>query len=93
MASPMPAGGFCEQFLRGKWVPTPLSRKIDDFCATLNNPMEPWYEIMKDRDHEKCPLTVGSKMYLREKAIDFSKMYFPPNFAGRFLKIQEKIFF
>lgn len=77
------AGGYCEQFLRGGWVVSPLSRKIDNFCTTINNPSEPWYDVMKHRDHENCPLSVGSKMYVDEYKIDFGYMNFPFTFIGK----------
>jgi hypothetical protein len=77
------AGGYCEQFVRGQWVVSPLARRIEDFCATINNPSEPWYELMKHRDHETCPLSVGSKMYVDEYEINFGYMYFPHTFIGK----------
>lgn len=87
IASPIKGGGFCEQYIRGQWVYAQLARKLDDLCATLNNPTEPWFKFLEDRDDNTCPFPVGSKIYFREQKIDFSSTYYPYNFVGGFSAI------
>lgn len=48
---------YAEQFVRGKWVFSMINRKIPDWCDSMANPLEAWYDFYKE--YPRCPLKAG----------------------------------
>lgn len=50
---------YSEQYVRSKWVPAIIEKKIPDLCQSIHSPNEPWYNHLKDQPG--CPIPVGVK--------------------------------
>lgn len=55
--SPFIVKTYAEQYVRQKWVVAMFDRKIPDFCSSMKNPAEFWYNILKEQPG--CPIQEG----------------------------------
>jgi hypothetical protein len=55
--SPLPVHVFAERFERGQWIVMYYDTKRADFCKSMKDSSEIWYDIMKDM--KGCPLKAG----------------------------------
>jgi hypothetical protein len=46
-----------QKFIQNEWVMQAYDRKFEDFCSSIHNPMEPWYNSLKHVP--KCPYKKG----------------------------------
>jgi hypothetical protein len=54
---PVPLHVYAERFERGQWNVMYYDTKRTDFCKSMKDPTEVWYDIMKDK--KGCPLKAG----------------------------------
>lgn len=48
---------YTEQYVRSKWVPAVVEKKVPDLCSSLHKPNEAWYNHLKDQTG--CPIPKG----------------------------------
>lgn len=48
-----------EKYERGVWNPGPLSKKIKDFCKSIQSQSEPWYSVTRHFEPKNCPFAAG----------------------------------
>lgn len=48
---------YTERFDRGEWSVYALNKRIENFCAEMHDPLEPWYGIFKHVP--ACPALAG----------------------------------
>jgi hypothetical protein len=57
--SPLKFSVIIEKFDRGQWHTSVLNRKVDDLCASLQNPFEPWHGFFSKFKKKNCPYPAG----------------------------------
>lgn len=50
---------FTERFDRDKWHIDTFTKRIPDFCKSIQNPLEPWYFMTSKLEHKNCPFPAG----------------------------------
>jgi hypothetical protein len=55
--SPLKVHAYAEQYVRSQWVISMIDKRIADGCASMHNPLEPWYNLYKNLSG--CPLEAG----------------------------------
>jgi hypothetical protein len=53
----LPVHIYAERFERDQWHVMYFNQKRPDFCASLKNPSEVWYNKLKNK--KGCPLNIG----------------------------------
>lgn len=71
-----------ERLERGEWHPGILNRKIDSFCARLQNPTETWYPFTRQMKLRKCPFPRGHVETVRNLRLTNFPFVIPPSFIG-----------
>lgn len=59
VSSPWKSVLLTERFVRGQWVLETFQKKIDDFCAVIQDPLAPWYKITSKFEPKHCPFPKG----------------------------------
>ncbi|XP_055611663.1 uncharacterized protein LOC129758224 [Uranotaenia lowii] len=77
---PMKIYYYTKKLERGAWNRGLLSRLVPDFCATMNNPVEPWYNVT--RHLPPCPFKAGQEIVLDKMMVGKVWETIPPNFIG-----------
>lgn len=84
MKSPVKYEVYLEKFNRGKWEVAILNRKGDDFCALIQNPMEPWYDFFSKFKHKYCPFPPGHVETFKNQKMAAAPEFIPRNFIGKY---------
>lgn len=92
MKSPMKFAVGLEKFERGKWHTAILNRNVDDLCASLQNPSEPWYDFFSNFKKKDCPFPAGHVETFENQKIKGIPEYIPYNFIGKY-RATVKFFF
>ncbi|XP_065078914.1 uncharacterized protein LOC135701897 [Ochlerotatus camptorhynchus] len=80
VVAPYPVYFHSERMERGEWRPTLIDKPLRDFCASLLDPLEVWYPVMKQLDQLHCPFSAGHVIKL-----DNIKYKFPVKISHQFL--------
>ncbi|CAO1312708.1 unnamed protein product [Diamesa serratosioi] len=90
--APWPARGTLERSQNGKWQQSMLSRKIQDFCSVVHNPVEPWYSLTKNFMEVKCPIQAGTQLIFQNQQLNDFNLAMPRNMVGKWrLTLQSEI--
>jgi len=57
--APWTATIFTEKYDRSQWVIDTLYKRIPDFCAVVQDPLQPWYPLTSHFEHKNCPFPAG----------------------------------
>lgn len=57
--SPWKANFYNEKYDKGSWYRTGPTKRIDDFCHTIQSPLEVWYPVTRLFNHKNCPFPAG----------------------------------
>lgn len=61
--SPWKTEMYTERFIRGQWVGEAFYKKIDDFCAVIQEPLQPWYKVTRKFKPKNCPFPAGVSIF------------------------------
>ncbi|XP_055602099.1 uncharacterized protein LOC129750922 [Uranotaenia lowii] len=78
--APMKIFYYTKKLERGSWTRGIFSRLVPDFCATMNNPLELWYNVT--RFLPPCPIKAGQEIVLDNLKVGTVLEVVPPNLLG-----------
>lgn len=84
MKSPVKYEVYIEKFERGQWHRAVLNRKGDDFCGTLQNPVEPWYGLFSHFQKRDCPYPPGHVESFKNLKVAGAPDVIPFTFIGKY---------
>lgn len=82
--SPIKYEVYIEKFERGIWNRAVLNRKGDDFCGTLRNPVEPWYDLFSKFQKRGCPYPPGYVETFKNLKVAGAPENIPATFIGKY---------
>lgn len=53
---------YTEKYGKGSWYRTGVSKKVPDFCNSVQSRLESWYFATKEFTHKNCPFPAGVRL-------------------------------